>query len=249
MPQQKAIKSRGMFNPKSKDPFRLSRSRIDLFLGCPYCFYLTWRLGVNRPSMPGFTLNNAVDRLLKKEFDIHRAKNTTHPLMKAYKIDAVPFAHEHLEKWRDSLRQGISYLHKPTNLLVCGGIDDVWVKPNGELIIIDYKATATNKEISLDDKYKSGYKLQMEVYQWLFRKNNFKVSETGYFLFCNGNIDKEAFDGKLEFDLQLIPHRGDDSWIEPTLYKIHNCLMSEILPEASASCEYCAYRQAVKKFE
>jgi len=115
-----------IFNPSSKEPFKISRSKIDLFIECPRCFYLEKRLGVSRPSLPGFTLNIAVDHLLKKEFDIHRVKNTKHPLMEQYGIDAVPFNHPDLAKWRENF-VGIQTIHKPTNFLVFGAIDDLWV--------------------------------------------------------------------------------------------------------------------------
>lgn len=235
---------RGLYEPSSREPFRLSRSKIELFVQCPRCFYLDARLGISRPSMPAFTLNNAVDKLLKKEFDIHRTKQTTHPLMKAYGIDAVPLKHEDMELWRDALRNGISYLHQPTNLVLRGGIDDAWINKNGEVIIVDYKATSKDEEITLDDQWKEAYKRQMEIYQWLFRQNGFKVAETGYFVYVNGRTDREAFDGKLEFDVQIIPYKGDDSWIEKTIIKMKECLDSEAIPKPGSNCEYCAYRQA-----
>ena len=56
--------------------WKLSRSKIDLFVECPRCFYLDNKLGVSRPKGPSFTLNIAVDALLKREFDTHRAHKT-----------------------------------------------------------------------------------------------------------------------------------------------------------------------------
>ena len=110
------------FEPESKEPFKISRSKIDLFWECPRCFYLDRRLGIKRPSMPAFTLNSAVDHLLKKEFDIHRAEKEAHPLMKKYKINAVPFQHPDLEKWRHNF-SGIRFIHQPTKFssVWCGG--------------------------------------------------------------------------------------------------------------------------------
>lgn len=224
--------------------WKLSRSKIDLFLECARCFYVDNKLGVARPPGFPFSLNSAVDKLLKKEFDIHRVGQTTHPLMKEYGIDAVPFAHPKMEKWRDSMKHGIDFLHTPTNLFVKGGVDDVWVAPSSELMIVDYKATSKDGEVNLDAKWQDGYKKQMEVYQWLFRKNGFKVSSVGYFVYVNGKTDRKAFDGKLEFDVKIIPYKGDDSWVEKTLGEIKACLLSEVLPEASKLCDYCNYRQA-----
>lgn len=238
-----SVRKRGNFNPDESEPFRISRSKIDLFVECPRCFYLDQRFGVKRPDTPPFSLNNAVDLLLKKEFDIHRAAGSAHPLMKRYGLDMVPFAHPSMDKWRDAFRNGIEYLHVPTNLSVRGGIDDVWVYPNGELAIVDYKATSKTAEITLDAEWQDGYKRQMEVYQWLFRKNGFRVSDTGYFVYVNGRQDKEAFDGKLEFDLKIIPYTGNDSWVEKILPKIKECLMFENAPKSGETCGYCPYRE------
>ena len=51
---------------------RLSRSKIDLYLNCPKCFYLDVKKRVKRPPGFPFTINSEIDRLLKNEFDIHR---------------------------------------------------------------------------------------------------------------------------------------------------------------------------------
>lgn len=238
-------RTRNIFDPASSEPFKISRSKLDLFLNCPRCFYLDRRLGVGRPPGFPFNLNSAVDALLKKEFDIHRAAGTAHPLMERYGIDAVPFSHEKMEEWRDSLRRGIQYLHEETGLLLTGGVDDVWVNPGGELMIVDYKATSKSGEVSLDADWQIGYKRQMEIYQWLFRKNGFAVSRTGYFVYCNGDADKDAFDGKLEFDVKVIPYVGDDGWIEGALFDAKECLMSPTIPQSAEACDYCRYVAAV----
>ncbi|MHB8710467.1 MAG: PD-(D/E)XK nuclease family protein [Minisyncoccota bacterium] len=245
-------KGSGPFDPSSPEPFKVSRSKIDLFSECPRCAYLDMKLGVKRPSMPAFTLNNAVDELLKREFDIHRARASTHPLLEKYGLDAVPLADERMEEWRDALRRGISYLHTPTNLLVRGGIDDVWVNPAGEFIIVDYKATSKKKGPSTEEDLYDSYRRQMEIYQWLFRRNGFPVSPTGYFVYVNGKSDAKAFDGKLEFDAELIPYTGSDTWVEPAIFDLKKMLMSEEVPPVGTSfgggpCEYCTYREAAGK--
>jgi len=202
-------------------------------------------LGVAQPPGYPFSLNSAVDALLKKEFDIHRSARTPHPMMSAYGLDAVPFKHEKMNEWRDALRGGITYTDKETNFFVTGGVDDVWQDVKSEeLIIVDYKATSKSDEVNLDADWQIGYKRQMEVYQWLFRQNGFKVSSTGYFVYCNGDADKEAFDGKLEFDIKLLPYKGDPSWIPQAIKDIKVCLDSEKIPAPGAECDYCAYRTA-----
>lgn len=245
---------RKLFDPSSSEPFKISRSKIDMFTECQRCSYLDLRLGVSRPSMPSFTLNNAVDELFKREFDIHRKAGTPHPIMKENSIDAVPFNDERMDEWRDALRRGIATHHKPSGFYVRGGIDDVWVKPNGELIIVDYKATSKNEAPSHEDHLYDSYKKQMEVYQWLFRQNGFQVSPTGYFVYANARQDKEinAFNAKLDFDINLIPYTGNDSWVESALIEMKNVLSSDAIPPVGISfgggpCEHCIYRENAGK--
>jgi hypothetical protein len=243
-----AKRTHNLYDPKSKSTFKLSRSKIDLFLNCPRCFYLDRRLGVGQPPGYPFALNSAVDKLLKKEFDLHRASGTAHPLMKKYHIDAIPMPHEKLNDWRENF-VGAQFLHKPTNFIITGAIDDVWINKKGELHIVDYKSTSKDGEVSLDAAWQIGYKRQMEIYQWLFRQNGFKVSKTGYFVYCNGDTDKKAFDAKLEFDIKIISYIGDDSWVEKTLVDAKKCLDADQIPVASPDCDFCAYHQAVSEVE
>jgi len=207
------------------------------------------KLGVAQPPGYPFSLNSAVDKLLKKEFDIHRVAGTKHPLMETYGIDAIPLAHEKMDEWRDSLRRGITFQIEGTQVVVTGGVDDVWVSPSGEYFIVDYKATSKDAEVTLDADWQIGYKRQMEIYQWLFRKNGFTVSDTGYFVYCNGNTDKKAFDGKLEFDIKIIPYVGNTDWVEQTVLDAIECLKGNTLPDPGDDCAYCKYRKAVRIYE
>lgn len=165
--------------------------------------------------------------------------------MKKYGIDALPYDNPELfDKWTNN-RVGIQFLHKETNSLVVGVPDDIWVNPKGEFHIVDYKSTSTTKPISLEDEYKQGYKKQVEIYQWIFRKNDYKVSDTAYFVFANAIKEGDAFDGKLEFEMSIIEHKGDDSWVEPTLFDMQKCLALDEPPVSAPNCEYCNYVKMV----
>ena len=240
--------------------WKLSRSKLDLFLNCPRCFYLDNKLGVKRPPGFPFNLNSAVDHLLKKELDIHRAKNTAHPLMKAYGLDLVPFQHTMMNEWRENFK-GVQFFHEPTNMLITGAVDDLWTDANhkhtpasghpsqegNKIYVVDYKATSKDAEVTLDADWQIGYKRQMEIYQWLLRHNGFKVSDTGYFVYCNGQTDREAFDAKLEFDVKIIPYTGSDSWVEEAIISAHKCLTSNQIPKPTPACDYCNYLEAIKQ--
>jgi hypothetical protein len=239
-------RKRNLFDPKAKTPFRLSRSKIESFMQCPRCFYLDRRLGIGQPSMPSFTLNTAVDELLKKEFDRYRIQQKRHPLMERFGIDAIPFAHPLLKEWQENFK-GIQHHHLKTNFIITGAIDDLWQGSSQELFVVDYKSTSTREVIDLNSEYKISYKRQMEIYQWLLRQEGFRVSSLGYFVYCNADKDQDSFDGRLIFDLQIISYQGDSSWIEDIILKARTCLSSENIPDYTKDCEYCQYYKAIEK--
>lgn len=240
----RANRTRNLYEPDSPEPFKLSRSKIELFMNCPRCFYLDRRIGIGQPPGYPFALNSAVDTLLKKEFDVHRAAQTAHPLMKAYGLNMVPFQHEMMNEWRENFK-GVQFHHKPTNFIMTGAVDDLWVNNDKEIVVVDYKSTSKPSKVSLDADWQIGYKRQMEMYQWLLRQLGFKVSNTGYFVYCNGKTDREAFDAKLDFDIDLLPYTGNAAWVENTLSEIKECLDGE-MPECSETCDFCAYHDARK---
>ena len=67
-----ALRTRNIYEPGAEKPFKISRTKIENFVDCKRCFYMDRRLGINEPPSLPFTLNSAVDRLLKSEFNIYR---------------------------------------------------------------------------------------------------------------------------------------------------------------------------------
>jgi CRISPR/Cas system-associated exonuclease Cas4 (RecB family) len=235
------------YKPGQTAPFKVSRSKIELFMQCPRCFWLDVRLKIRRPDGPPFSINKAIDELFKKEFDGYRLKGEPHPLMVEYKVKAVPFIHENLDKWRETF-VGVQYQHEPTNLMVFGAVDDIWINDTSELIVVDYKATARDKDVNIDSDWQISYKRQMEVYQWLLRQNGFKVNGTGYFVYTNGRLDLDGFFDRVEFKTKIIPYTGDDSWVEPTLEKMKKCMEGEMPATGKSAmggpCDFCTYAKA-----
>ncbi|HSX27406.1 MAG TPA: PD-(D/E)XK nuclease family protein [Patescibacteria group bacterium] len=235
------------YKPGQETAFKISRSKIELFTQCPRCFWLDARLKIKRPSGPPFQINKAIDELFKKEFDSYRLQAKPHPIMTEFGVSAVPFTHADLDNWRQNFI-GVSTLHEPTNLQVSGAIDDVWVNNQKELMVVDYKATAKQSDVTLDADWQMSYKRQLEVYQWLLRQNDFKVSDTGYFVYANGRLDADGFNNRVEFRTKIIPYTGSDTWIEPTLIKMKACLEGDMPAVGKAamggSCDFCAYAKA-----
>lgn len=243
------------YKPGNTDYTRISRFMIGMYKDCPRCFYLKKRFGLNTPFME-LKLNNAVDALLKKEFDHFRELKKPHPLMEEYKLDLIPYDHEDLTTWRGDEKgnyYGFGFEHEPTMFDVCGQIDEIWVDKNETLYIVDFKSTATEEgeeyKLTMEYTYNESYKKQLEVYQWIFRQNGFKVSDTGYIVFANGQTDNDKFDNKLEFKLSIEEVKGNSDWVEPTLFEIKECLDSEEFPHSGAGCEICEYYEKRKGYE
>ena len=241
---------RGVFKVGDPSPYELSRTRIENFVRCRGCFWLQQLKGVKPPEIPSFTLNTTTDILLKRDADRVRGKSSLPIWEKAGLGHLVPFSHEDLENWTNSLQFGLNdryfnVVHRPTNLKVGGGLDDVFVDSHtGVLHIVDYKSTAQGtrsperyqkKPVSIDDPWKAGYKRQMDLYVWVMRQKGFEVSDTGFFLYVDaqhkgvkGMLSSEApAKAFLEFDASIIPYSADTSWVEPTLFEIRELLENQ----------------------
>ncbi|GIL05439.1 MAG: hypothetical protein BroJett031_19590 [Betaproteobacteria bacterium] len=218
----------------------LSRSKIDLFLNCPRCFWLDVRAKIRQPPGFPFNLNNAVDHLLKNEFDRYRGGTTVPPRLQREGLALIPAAHRELPKWRHNFT-GVRVEHAPTGLTVYGAIDDLWTDARGNHYVVDYKATAKKDEVTLDAEWQDAYKRQVEFYQWLLRQHRVKVADRAWFVYANGVKDEAPFDDVLRFRTKLIPYDGDASWVEPTLREVADCLAMKQPPAPAPECVFCDY--------
>ena len=241
---------RGKFNPDNPYPYELSRSRVETFLRCKACFWLHQIHKVPPPEIPSFTINSTTDILLKRDADAVRGKSAL-PLWEQAGLEhIIPFDHEHLNNWTNSLHYGLndSYfntVHKETNIKFGGGLDDVYLNTETDQIhIIDYKSQAQGtrnpdtyevKPSSLNDPWKIGYKRQMDMYVWVARQKGLNVSNTGYFVYVDAQhkhiegmlIDRDPSIAWMKFNASIIPYEADTSWVEPTLVEIKNFLMNQ----------------------
>jgi len=236
-----------IYIPNQTDPFKISRSKFSDFLTCQRCFYLDRVKGLASPSMPGWTLNETTDLLLKKEFDACRANQTPHRIFSRFGLDhVVPFQHEDMDKWRNSLHHGLQIQFKDTNIILQGGVDDIWLDKNtSKLIVVDYKSQANSRQVNTEDYlsnvFHQGYKVQMDFYAYLLTEMGFEVFPTSYFYVCNADRSADSFDSKMKFYETLVPYELDTGWIEEKVIEMISLLNSEELPEINDSCENCAY--------
>ena len=243
------------YQKNSDKPFKISRTKIELYIKCPRCFYKEVKLGLRQPPSPGWAINTAVDALLKKEMDHCRKEDRPHALFKQNGLNIKPFKHKDIEEWQNS-RSGIKYLDEKHNLLFYGGVDDIMINEKEELVVIDFKATARKSEIlSSSNIWNNGetYKRQLEVYSWLLQKNGFNVSSTGYLMYYNGDASKPYLGKEMHFRRTLVPFNLKTDWMDNAGKTIYEVLQSDTIPEHISSeinpidCHECRYLDIVQK--
>ena len=160
----------------------------------------------------------------------------------------MPAKHAQLDEWRENFK-GVKFVHEPANIEVQGAIDDLWLGTDGLYVVADYKATAKKDEVNLDADWQISYKRQMEIYQWLLRRNGLRVSDRSWFVYCNGCVDAESFQKRVDFRVSMLPYDGDDSWVGPAIIEAANTLRSDRIPEGADNCKLCTYRSDAIRVE
>jgi len=241
------------YSPNQKEDFKISRGKFSNFLTCKRCFYLDRVKGLDPPGTPGWTLNETTDFLLKKEFDYCRERQIPHRLfIENQLLNVIPFDHPEIDNWRDSLHKGLILRYKDTNIILTGGVDDIWQHNiSKQLIIVDYKSQAKlgrlDKQDYLEDPYHEAYKIQMDFYAYLLSGMGFDVNQTSYFLVCNAKRDDQEFNKRMNFDEYLVPYNWNIDWIDNKIDEMVNLMNCSQVPEQNPSCKNCAYSEQYAK--
>jgi hypothetical protein len=221
--------------------FSISPNSLNLFLECPACFWLEKKMKIKRPAPYPYTLNQAVDLLLKEEFDLYRKKKELPPILKEKKLKAHLFPNQALlDQWRNS-RVGMRYFEKELNAIFFGAPDDVLEFEDGKLAPLDYKTTG-NKISTVYDRFQ----IQMDFYTFLLEKNGFETKRKGYLIFYI--VERNSgFNDRLPFKKELVEIETDPSDLLSLLKKAVNTLKSSRCPAHSLDCPFGNWYKKVKE--
>ena len=243
----KRTQLRSIYQPHQQEDFKISRGKFSDFLTCQRCFYLDRVRGLTYPSVPGWSLNALTDTLLKIEYDTCREVGQPHRLMLANNLKhLIPFQHSAIKEWRNSLTGGLKWRYYDSNIILTGGIDDLWFNTETqEVVIADYKSQQSNYPVTQDNYFKSpyrkSYKVQLDFYAYLLEGMGFLVSKDSYLHICNAKENVYGFYGKMSFDEVLIHHKISTNYIGEKVLAMIEILNSSVLPDSNESCETCAY--------
>ena len=260
------------YKPGQKEDFPISRSRFEDFTKCPKCFYIRLVKCLKEPDGPPFKLNELTDTLLKKEFDDCRKKQKPHRLLVKEKLKhIVPYdagskiiedskknkkKWEIIDVWRDAQHKGINSRFKDTNIILQGGIDDIWFDTKKkELIIVDYKSQASKDEVSQNmyfkKPYRKSYQTQLDFYAYVMKgmELEFPISKDSYLYVVNGLEVDEGFNGKISFSETLIRHEVNTDYLDDEIQKMVDTINSTNIPDSHESCNNCAYTDRRNEIE
>ncbi|MEX0920879.1 MAG: PD-(D/E)XK nuclease family protein [Candidatus Pacearchaeota archaeon] len=177
--------------------FKLSPSSMNLMKECPRCFWLEKHGVWKRPRGIFPSLPSGMDRILKIHFDKFMEKGELPPeLCENNMCDGMKLFDDKklLKIWQNNWR-GITWTDDKGNFLR-GAVDNILEKGK-KLIVLDYKT----RGYDLKENTHEFYRLQMDLYNFLLRKNGYLTEDFAFLLFY---VPKEVTKtGEIIFDTTL----------------------------------------------
>ncbi len=227
-------------------PFKMSRTKIDLYFDCKRCFFIDQRFGIRRPHGTPLVINSRFVNQLKFELNECRKSQQAHPQIIDQNRKLIPYNHKKLTEWQNPFK-GVSYLHQESNIIFYGVIDDIWLdKDTKKYHNIIIKTTSKKNKINYEEIW-PGYWKQLSFYSYLLRKNSLDMSKTGALIFINALSQNTDSDHNINFDLSIFEKILDFTWIEPTIMDIFKILNEDKVPEISKKCKFCNYYINIRK--
>jgi hypothetical protein len=212
--------------------YSFSPSSLSLLKDCPRCFWLQFNRGIKRPSGIFPSLPSGMDRILKEHFDSFMEKDGLPPELKQLSGEAKLFSDVvRLDEWRN-WRKGLRWEDGEGNVLT-GALDNVLQKGK-KLIVLDYKT----RGFPLKEDTHEHYQDQLDIYNFLLRKNGYMTEDYAYLLFYHPTRVTEK--GDVVFHKDLVRVDVDAKNAEKILRKALDVLRGE-MPDHADGCGYCEW--------
>ncbi|MCM8787939.1 MAG: PD-(D/E)XK nuclease family protein [Candidatus Omnitrophica bacterium] len=228
-----------------KNNNKISRSKIELFIDCPRCFWLEMKYNIERPKdFAGGWIGQKYDPIIKNEFDAHRQNSTKPEKLEELGLDLFNDL-ERLKIWRG---KGIEFYHPKHNFVYWGKIDELLIDKKSNLIPFDIKTT-----LSKNFQIHESYKRQLEIYGYLLLKNGEQVANYGAFYVIKIDTIKETKNSKNneiliseERDIVLVEDLNYEKYDE-ILENLKEVYYSETPPAPNPTCQFCNYFEKRKE--
>jgi len=199
-------------------------------LECPRCFWLQIVKKIKRPATIFPSLPSGMDKILKTHFDTYMVKGQLPPELKENKeVEGCKLFDDikKLEVWRSNFK-GLQY--EEEGVLLRGAVDNILVRRD-TLIVLDYKT----RGYPLKEDTHEHYRVQMDLYNFLLRKNGYKSADYSFLLFYYPN--RVTSTGEVVFDTKLVKVSvGDGEKVFKSAIKL---LKKKNIPKGSKDCPFC----------
>ena len=173
-----------------------------------------------------------MDGILKSHFDNYMEKGELPPELSKLCGEVTLFNNaEQLKIWRSNFK-GIRWTDSNGNMLK-GAIDNLLQKED-KLIVLDYKT----RGFPLKEDTHEHSQDQLDIYNFLLRKNGYETEDYAYLLFYHPKRVEE--NGYVEFNTDLIKIKIDIGNAEKIFKKALEAL-DGVMPKPSAECGYCKW--------
>ena len=218
-------------------PYKLSPSKLNLLEDCNRCFYLSLVKKINRPAGIFPSLPSGVDKILKEHFDRFMEKDQLPPELKKNGVNGYKLFDnkELLNIWRNNFK-GIQYTDKKSGIVLRGAVDNILVK-NEKLVVLDYKT----RGYPLKEDTAHHYQDQLNLYNFLLRKNNYETEDYAYLLFYIP--EKVIQTGEFVFKTDLVKMDINIKHAKDLFNRALEVLDGN-LPKADKECGYCEWKKA-----
>jgi len=219
---------------------KISPSSINLMLDCPMCFWLHIIKKIKRPETAFPSLPSGMDRILKQHFDRFMEKGELPPELcnndecKNLKLFNDK---EKLKVWRSNLK-GLEHKDEKSGILLHGAIDNILIKGK-KLIVLDYKTRGSPRKEDTHEHYQT----QMDLYNFLLRKNGYETEDYTFLLFYHP--DKVLETGEVIFNTELFKMKTSPENGEKIFKKAIEVLQLEEPPQPSKECKFCYWAKGV----
>ena len=218
-------------------PFKISRTKIDLYFDCKRCFYIDQKYGIKRPHGAALVINNHIVNKFKKNLEILRNTKTIIPettLISESGFTALD--HPRVSHWTDPFK-GIESFHKTTNMTVNASIDDIWTDDEKCYPVIIKSISRESKDV--ENSIWPGYTRQLSLYGHLLQNNDLEIGDFGMIVIINTENDLDH--SNLNFKFYIFKRNLELNWIDTTLSEIKILLENDNYPKISNNCKFCNY--------
>lgn len=210
---------------------KLSPSSLNLLKDCPKCFWLQVNKGIKRPNGAFPSLPSGMDRILKSHFDSFRDRGMLPPELQ--KLEGVKLFDdvELLETWRNN-RRGIIWADEEGNILK-GAVDNILQKGE-KFIVLDFKTRGFPLKEDTHDHYRD----QLDIYNFLLRKNGFETEDYAYLLFYHPKGVEEDGDVVFHKDLKKVDISIENA---KKIFMEAIEILKGDMPDCGSECEFCRW--------